>query len=133
MFVRGAPRDASTWDVVVLDLVSRDSIQLTLNDQRETYPVFSSDGESVYWVSDTDGESSVWRGRSDGTGTPVLMYQAEQYISGLAISPDGSLLLITMGRIEDPVGELYTLPVSRDEDEPEPLEIAFALSADWTP
>ena len=132
-FVSGAPRDASTWDVVVLDLVSGDSIQLTLNDQRETYPVFSFDGESVYWVSDTDGESSVWRGRSDGTGTPVLMYQAEQYISGLAISPDGSLLLITMGEIEDPVGELYTLPVSGDEDEPEPLEIAFALSADWTP
>ena len=132
-FVSGAPRDASTWDVVVLDLVSGDTIQLTLNDQRETYPVFSFDGETVYWVSDMDGESSVWRGRSDGTGTPVLMFEGEAYISGLAISPDGSLLLITMGEIEDPVGELYTLPVSGDEEEPEPLDIGFALSADWTP
>jgi serine/threonine protein kinase len=133
VFISGAPRDASTWDVVVLDLVSGESVQLTLNDQRETYPVFSFDGETVYWVSDNDGDSAVWRGRSDGTGAPVMMYDADTYISGLDISPDGSLLLITMGDIEDSVGELYTLPVTGDEDEPEPLDIAFALSADWTP
>lgn len=132
-FVSGAPRDASTWDVVVFDLANDDLIHLTLNDQRETHPVFSFDGETVYWVSDMDGKSSVWRGRSDGTGTPVRMYEGEAYISGLAISPDGSLLLITMGEPEEPYGELYTLSVSGDEDEPEPLNIGFALNADWTP
>lgn len=133
VFVSGAPRDASTWDVVVLDLVSGDSVQLTLNDQRQTYPVFSFDGEAVYWISDDNGQSSVWRGRSDGTGTPVLMLESGKYISGLDISPDGSLLLITMGEIEDPVGQLYTLPVAGDGDDLESLDIAFALSADWTP
>lgn len=132
VFVSGAPRDASTWNIVVLDLRTGDSIQLTLNGQREAHPVFSRDGAAVYWISGADGASSVWRGRSDGSGAPVMMLESDRYISGLAISPEGSLLLLTIGDVEAAVGALYTLPADGVDNVLTPLNIDYALTADWT-
>ena len=130
-FVSGAPRDASTWEVMVLDLTTGDLTALTNNAVRETYPVFSADGQTLYWVSDHDGQSAIWRGSADGASSGRV-HNSKDYISGLTMSPDGTLLLLNIGDITDAVGTLYTLPAV-GEGEPESLEIAYALNADWTP
>ncbi len=130
-FVAGAPRDASTWEVVVMDLLSGTTVALTNNAVRETYPVFSADGQTLFWVSDHDGESALWRGSIDGAGSARL-FNSKDYISGLTLSPDGTLLLMSLGAVSDPVGSLYTLGID-GASEPESLDIAFALNVDWTP
>lgn len=130
-FVVGAPRDASTWEVAILDLTTSELTMLTDNAVRESHPVFSADGQTLYWLSDHDGQSSVWRGDITGVGSARL-YNSTQYISGLTISPDGTLLLLAIGGVGDPIGTLHTLSTDGGVA-PESLDIAYAQHADWTP
>lgn len=129
-FTAGLPRDASSWEITVMDLITGETANITNNAARDSYPVFSADGQMLYWVSTINGESAVWRGSLDGENT-TRIYNSSDYISSLTLSPDGALLLISLGDVSQAFGALYILPITGNVD-PSPLGITQASHPDWT-
>ena len=113
--------------------------QLTSGAYSEGGFVWSRDSSHIYYTTNRTFEpyyddiptTEIYSVPAAG-GTPALLTKVNSGVGGLTLSPDGTLLLMSLGAVSDPVGSLYTLGID-GASEPESLEIAFALNVDWTP
>ncbi|MBC8099748.1 MAG: PD40 domain-containing protein, partial [Armatimonadetes bacterium] len=110
LFTTGAPDDASTWDLALLDLASGDMRYLTKNAVRDAWGSFSPDGTHVLYVTGGDGVTGLVRLALAG-GEPEYLYagDAGEYVWGAHYSPDGAFIVFNAGALEDPIGHVYIM------------------------
>ena len=95
VFTSGAQvRDASTWELRLLDLDSRVSTQLTANNIRDASPVFSPDGRRILYVTDVDGARALATMNLQGADRRVI-YTGPGSVWAASYSPDGRFLVVT--------------------------------------
>ena len=87
-------RDASTWELRLLDLQSRDSTLLTANDIRDASPVFSPDGGRILYVTTIGGARALASMSLQGADRDVL-YAGPGSVWAASYSPDGRYLVVT--------------------------------------
>lgn len=108
VFTQGAARDASTWDLWVLEIESGTLTPLTDNDTREAWAVFSPDGQTIAFVSGNDGITAVSVIPSGG-GDARVIHSADDFVWGLAYTPDGQQLIFNAGDITSTNGAIYAI------------------------
>lgn len=106
-FVRGQPRDASTWEIMRLRAGSDEPEAMTTNDVRDAWPapalpigiVFSTagDGESGIAVMNTDSDDER------------MLYDGPGFDWGGVVSGDGRWLAFTSN--EDGIDQVYLMPM----------------------
>ncbi len=87
-------RDASTWELRLLDLGSRDTTLLTANDIRDASPVFSPDGGRILYVTSIGGARALASMNLQGADRDVL-YAGPGSVWSANYSPDGRYLVVT--------------------------------------
>jgi len=130
-FVRGEPFDARTWEIVVMDMPTRQLVSLTENDLMDNWPVFSADGRWVYAVRTAEDGAEIWRLPTDGVAEALPIYATSAWVSNLTLSPDGAFLLFSEGASDSPSGQILVIPTTGGL--PRALGIIAGLSADWIP
>jgi hypothetical protein len=83
--------DVEGTHIWVLDVERRSAQRLTTTG-RNTYPVWSHDGNTVYFASDRDGDTDIWRRPADLSGPPEKVLTAEGAQLPTAVSQDGKWL-----------------------------------------
>jgi serine/threonine-protein kinase len=84
----------TSMDVWVKQLDRGPSTRLTLDGDRNDYPVWTPDGASVTFTSDRASPSfDLWTKRWDGSGEPVLEVDEERAVGEALWSPDGQWLI----------------------------------------
>jgi hypothetical protein len=80
--------------------------RLTLDDNIQTYPDWSTDGQFVTYVeAPAGGNYDVWRRRADGTGEPMLLLDDECDLFQARGSTDGEWMVFRVGLLSGPSGE----------------------------
>ena len=87
-------RDASSWELRLLDLASRDSTLLTDNDIRDASPVFSPDGQRILYVTTIGGSRALASMNLEG-GDRAVIYAGPGSVWAASYSPDGQFLVVT--------------------------------------
>jgi serine/threonine protein kinase len=126
-FVLGNPSDARTWEIVSLDLLTGTLTTISDNAVMDNWPVFGADGRTVYGIRTEGDAATVWR--STGGQPPEALYSAPQWLSGLAVSPDGAYLLFNEGSSSTATGQFRVLSLS--DATSQLLDIIAGVSADW--
>lgn len=95
VFTSGAGvRDATTWEIRLLDLRANESRLLTENDNRDASPTFSPDGKRILYVSAVGGSRVVASMTVDG-GERELLYTGPGAAWSANYSPDGRFIVVT--------------------------------------
>ncbi len=95
VFTSGAGvRDATTWEIRLLDLSSNESRLLTENENRDASPSFSPDGKRILYVSVVGGSRVVASMTVDG-GERELLYTGPGAAWSANYSPDGRFIVVT--------------------------------------
>ena len=79
--------------------------RLTFDDDVETNPGWTSDGQFVTYVGGQVGAYDAWRRRADGRGEAELLLDDERSLSQLRWSSDGEWMVFRAGAMEGPSGE----------------------------
>jgi len=108
VFTHGAPRDASTWDIMTLRVSDSVLTPLTDNDTREAWAVYSPDGQTIAFVSGNDGVTAVSLIPSSG-GEARVIHSMDDFVWGLAYTPDGQQLIFNAGSITSANGAIYAI------------------------
>lgn len=87
-------RDASSWELRLLDLQSRESTLLTANDIRDASPVFSPDGQRIMYVTTIGGARALASMNLQG-GDRDVIYAGPGSVWAASYSPDGQFLVVT--------------------------------------
>jgi serine/threonine protein kinase len=133
LFTSGQPFDARTWEIALLDLETMRVRSLTDNDVRDAWGVFSPDGEHILYITGADGATQLVRLPVSGEGSPEVVVEAEEgeYLWNPQYSPDGAYITFNAGRVEDAVGNLYT--IRADGTERRPVKVEGGIFASWLP
>ena len=95
VFTAGAQvRDASAWELRLLDLASRESTLLTANDIRDASPVFRPDGARILYVTTIGGARALASMNLQGADRDVV-YAGPGSVWAASYSPDGQFLVVT--------------------------------------
>ena len=91
--------------------------RLTATGAADYFLALSRDGETIWYVSDQDGAFDLWRMDATGGGAVNLTGGAVDLSGVLALLPDESGFLLSIGSGHDPDGdggdgELYLLPLA---------------------
>ncbi len=90
----GRVRDASSWELRLLDLASRESTLLTANDIRDASPVFSPDGQRILYVTTIGGSRALASMNLDGADRNII-YTGPSSVWAASYSRDGQFLVVT--------------------------------------
>jgi len=63
------------WNVFIMDVASREYVQLTHSEGRNENPVWAPDGRHLVFGSTRGGRSQIWTMLADGTGVKRLTTQ----------------------------------------------------------
>lgn len=88
---------SGTWQLYVLDIATKQSIQLTKDAHNNNFPDWDANNEWVAFVSDKDGNEEIYLMKRDGSGVKRLTNDAERDIHPY-FSPDGKYLLFNSTR-----------------------------------
>lgn len=95
VFTAGDPNDASTWEIIRLDLVTGERTQMTNNTRRDASPLFSPDGTQILFITMLDGnDNAIALMNADGTETRIL-YNSPGSDWAAAYSPDGNFIVFS--------------------------------------
>ena len=86
--------DASSWELRLLNLASRESALLTDNDIRDASPVFSPDGQRILYVTSIGGSRALASMNLQG-GERAVVYAGPGSVWAASYSPDGRFLVVT--------------------------------------
>jgi TolB protein len=126
-FVRGAPADASTWDLYRLQAGDTEPERITLNTVRDAWPAPALPIGIVY-STDGAGESAVWRMSADGSDAAVV-YDGPGFDWGGAVSPDGAWVAFTSD--ENGADQIYLLPITGGEPQQVTSAASGAFGVTW--
>lgn len=87
-------RDASAWELRLLDLGSQVSTLLTANGIRDASPVFSPDGQRILYVTTIGGARALASMNLQGADRHVI-YTGPGSVWAASYSPDGDFLVVT--------------------------------------
>ncbi|MCY4019226.1 MAG: protein kinase [Chloroflexi bacterium] len=87
-------RDATTWEIRLLNLRSNESTLLTENNNRDASPTFSPDGKRILYVSAVGGSRVVASMTVDGRERELL-YTGPGTAWSANYSPDGKFIVVT--------------------------------------
>lgn len=127
VFTGGSRADAATWEIMRMDVETRDVIALTDNDVMDAAPSFAPDGSLIY-MTEGDGYAALARIGIDG-GESSIVYDGLGYDWGAAYSPDGSQITFTSdlsGR-----DEIYLMPAGGGEIRA--VTDLGGMGAEWLP
>lgn len=91
----GDLRDASTWEVALLDLETGQQAKLlTNNDIRDSSPTFSPDGERILFITTIGDDTAVATMNLEGEDRQVI-YDGVGNEWAASYSPDGNYIVVT--------------------------------------
>jgi Tol biopolymer transport system component len=113
---------AEGYDIWVKQLDRGPRSRLTFDPGHDRMPIWSRDGSTVYFLSDRGGNNDVWRRPADGTGQPELVFDLEENLGTISLSPDGEWLLArsSAGTSSTAARDIYAVPLN-DEEAATPL------------
>jgi TolB protein len=68
-------RDNSSFDIHVMDVATRETVQLTNNSGRNEEPTWAPDGRHLTFQSTRSGRNQIWIMLADGTGLRQITFQ----------------------------------------------------------
>jgi len=104
-------------DVWVEDLELGIRTRLTFDDEDDTRPEWSPDGEWIFFASNRGESYDIFRVAADGSEQPVRLTENEFDEYPDSVTPDGNTLVFTMNNTDDN-WDLMTMSLT-GEDEPE--------------
>jgi serine/threonine protein kinase/Tol biopolymer transport system component len=90
-----ADNTVGTHDLWIYDVERDLRSRVTFDDSEELTPVWSPDGREVYFSSNRGGPYAVYRLVPEESSEPELVIESEQPLFAVAISPDGSQLIVS--------------------------------------
>ncbi len=87
-------RDATTWEIVLLDTQTQESTFLTQNDIRDSSPSFSPDGTRILFITTIGDDTAVASMNLEGTERRIL-YDGIGNEWAASFSPDGEFIIVT--------------------------------------
>jgi Tol biopolymer transport system component len=107
--------ERTKFDIATVDVASRRSINLTIDNSRKINPVWGVDGKSIYFSSDRGGGMNVWRIFIGADGKPIGMPQQLTNGAGqdveISMAADGKRLAFATLRQN---ADLWRLPLSAE-------------------
>ena len=98
VFTAGAQvRDASTWEIRLLDRQSGNASLLTENDIRDASPVFSPHGQRIMYVTSISGVRAL-ASMSPIGGDREVLFTGPGSVWAASFSPDGDFIVVTATR-----------------------------------
>ena len=91
-------------DVWIKQLPDGPLERLTFEDDVETYPGWTPDGQYVTYVGGEVGSYDAWWRRADGTGAPELLLDDERSLNQVRWSPDDEWMVFRAGALAGPSG-----------------------------
>lgn len=88
-------RDATTWEIALLDTETDDVTFLTDNNVRDASPTFSPDGERILFITTSGGDTAVVSMSVEGDERKIL-YDGAGYEWAASYSPDGNYIVVTV-------------------------------------
>ena len=129
VFTAGASaRDASTWEIRLLELDSGASSLLTENSVRDASPAFSPDGQRIVYVATIGGARALASMNLDG-GDRRILYTGPGSVWSANYSPDGQFLVLT-ATVEG-VDQLFLM--SADGGNAQRITASGGAYASWMP
>lgn len=129
VFTSGAGvRDASTWEIRLLNLRTNESRLLTENDNRDSSPTFSPDGERILYVSTVGGSRVVASMSLDGRSRELL-YTGPGIAWSANYSPDGRFIVVTA--TYEGEDQLYLM--TADGGNLQQITVSGGAFASWVP
>ena len=105
-------RDASNFDVWVVDSARGTSTRLTFNPGVDDFPVWSPQGDQIFFASGQKGIRGLYRKSASGTGQDVSVFQGgDSAITPTDVSFDGRNLLYTGNHLGN---QIFVLPLDDD-------------------
>jgi serine/threonine protein kinase/Tol biopolymer transport system component len=93
VFSNGESGDASTWEIMIYDLFTGETTQLTDNDSRDALPSFSHDDQDILYATDGDGESAIAIMPAAGGSFSHVLYDGPGFERGMHTSLDGAFII----------------------------------------
>jgi len=121
-------RDATTWEIALLDTETDDVTFLTDNDVRDASPSFSPDGERILFVTTIGGDTAVASMDLEG-GSRRIIYDGAGFEWAASYSPDGNYVVVTV-TIED---EDQLLLMEADGSDVQQITSDGGAYASWIP
>lgn len=114
--------DKTASHIWIYDVASGYGRQLTFGEETSHQnPVWMADGKSIVYLSYGDSGVEILRKAIDGSGKNELLYQSKSSISNLEISPQGTLIFVTVTSYDaseslqqTPNVDVWTLPPGSD-------------------
>ncbi len=95
VFTAGSPNNASTWEIIKLDLVTGERIQMTNNTRRDASPLFNADGSQILFITMlNDNDNAIAIMNADGTDARIL-YNSPGSDWAANFSPDGRYIVFS--------------------------------------
>ena len=95
VFTSGAElRDATTWEIALIDTQTQDLTFLTENDIRDSSPSFNSDGDRVLFITTIGDDTAVASMNIEGQERRIL-YDGVGNEWAASYSPDGEFIIVT--------------------------------------
>ena len=95
-------RDPENADVIVYDLQRQTSTRLTFDSERDSYPLWSPDGQRVLFRSSREVPPNIYSKAADGTGEVERVTTSDSTQAPLSWSADGQSLVIMDTRGSNP-------------------------------
>lgn len=123
-------------EIMILDMTTGDTIQLTDNDYNDMFPDWSPDDTRlVFDRSDDDGQNIYFIDIETGEETPLRITNTNEQMP--RFSPDGSLVSFIRWQGTDNTGDIRNIVVAdleNDGAERQPTEVdGMILRAEWSP
>lgn len=126
-FVRGAPGDASTWDLYRLRTGDTEAEAVTHNTVRDAWPAPALSLGVVY-STEGEGEGAIWLMNEDGS-EPQVLFDGPGFDWGGAVSADGVWLAFTSD--QEGLDQIYLMPMSGGTPQQVTNAAAGAFGAAW--
>ena len=92
VFTNGEAGDAETWEIILFELASGDTRQLTNNASRDSSPNFSPDDSQIIYITNGDNGAAIAVMGANGSNRRVI-YDGAGFEWGADFSPDGELII----------------------------------------
>ena len=106
---------AGKWQLYVLDINTKTSVQLTNDAHNNNFPDWDATNEWIAFVSDKDGNEEIYLMRKDGSGLRRLTNDPQRDIHPY-FSPDGKYLLFNSTRGNGSL-DIYRISLSDNKTE----------------